>query len=69
MRSALVTSFDPTLDPQAPSDYAIGAILDGLDKIACEMERKWGVGRLRLLVSELLRVRTAVEKSATVAAG
>ena len=53
---------DPTLDPQAPSDYAIRAILDGLDKIACEMERKWGFGRLRLLVSELLRAKFDAQK-------
>src|SRR5512134_2589645 len=62
MRSALVTSFDPSTDPQAPSDYAIRAILDGLDHVAAEMERKWGVGRLRLLVSDLLRARFDAQK-------
>ena len=53
---------DPTTDPQAPSDYAIRAIIDGLDQVACEMERKWGVGRLRLLVSELLRAKFDAQK-------
>jgi hypothetical protein len=31
------------------------AHLDGVDALAVEMERKWGVGRLRLLVSPELR--------------
>jgi len=41
----------------APSAYRIRAIVDGLDEVAHAMERKWGVGRLRLLVSDLLRAR------------
>ena len=32
MRSALVTSFDPATDPQAPSDSAIRAILDAVHR-------------------------------------
>ena len=44
-------------DAMAPSEYAIRAILDGLDPVAHEMERKWGVGRLRLLVDDSLRAR------------
>lgn len=35
----------------------IKAALDGLDFIAAEMERKWGIGRLRLLVGDELRAR------------
>lgn len=35
----------------------IRAIVDGLDHLAYQMEQKWGVGRLRLLVSNDLRVR------------
>lgn len=31
------------------------ALVDGVDHLAVEMERKWGVGRLRLLVSPDLR--------------
>ena len=45
------------LDPQAPPDHLIRSILDGLDHVAGEFERKWGVGRLRLLVSDLLRAK------------
>ena len=62
MRSALVTSFDPATYSQAPSDYAIRAVLDGLDHAAAEMERKWGAGRLRLLVSDLLRAKFDAQK-------
>jgi hypothetical protein len=46
-----------TVDLQAPSDYLIRAALDGVNHVASEMERKWGVGRLRLLVSDLLRAK------------
>jgi hypothetical protein len=53
---------DPALDPLAPSDYAIRAILDGLVDVALAMERSWGVGRLRLLVSDLLRAKFDVQK-------
>jgi hypothetical protein len=53
---------DPATDPMAPSDYAIRAIIDGLDQVGVEMERKWGVGRLRLLVSDLLRAKFDAQK-------
>ena len=53
---------DPATDSQAPSKYAIRAIIDGLDQVAFEMERKWGVGRLRLLVSDLLRAKFDAQK-------
>ena len=53
---------DPSLDPMAPPEYAIRAILDGLDHIAVTMERSWGVGRLRLLVSDLLRAKFDAQK-------
>jgi hypothetical protein len=46
----------------APPEYAIRAILDGLDHIALAMERTWGVGRLRLLVSDLLRAKFDAQK-------
>jgi hypothetical protein len=36
---------------------AIKAALDRLDHTAHELERKWGVGRLRMLVDDLLRAR------------
>jgi hypothetical protein len=62
MRPISAAILDPATDPQAPSDYAIRAIIDGLDQVAVEMERKWGVGRLRLLVSDLLRARFDAQK-------
>ncbi len=62
MRRAAMRSIDPATDPMAPSHYAIRAVLDGLDQVALEMERKWGVGRLRLLVSDLLRAKFDAQK-------
>jgi hypothetical protein len=44
-------------DPMAPPELVIKAILDGVDAIARQMERKWGVGRLRLLVDDVLRIK------------
>lgn len=38
------------------------AALDALDHVAAGMERKWGVGRLRLLVDDGLRVRFDAQK-------
>jgi hypothetical protein len=46
----------------APPEYAIRAIIDGLDDVALTMERTWGVGRLRLLVSDLLRAKFDAQK-------
>jgi hypothetical protein len=48
---------DLTRHPMAPPELMIKAILDGLDEIARQMERKWGVGRLRLMVSDVLRIK------------
>ena len=53
---------DPLDDSVAPSAYRIQAMVDGLDQVALAMERKWGVGRLRLLVSDLLRARFDEQK-------
>ena len=53
----LDTPFDPATSPSAPGEYRIRALLDGLDRCAAEMDRVWGVGRLRLLVSEPLRAK------------
>lgn len=41
----------------APAGHFQKAITDGVDFIATEMERKWGIGRLRLLVNDDLRSR------------
>lgn len=38
-----------------PEYDAIQAVIDGVDQVAQQMERKWGVGRLELLVSDELR--------------
>ena len=48
------STIDVGSDPMAPPAYRIQAMIDGLDQVAHAMERKWGVGRLRLLVSDLL---------------
>ena len=48
---------DPTLHPLAPAAYRIRAMVEGVDQLAHAMERKWGVGRLRLLVADSLRAR------------
>ena len=50
-----MNNMNVAFDHQAPSDYVVRAIIDGVDQVALEMERKWGVGRLRLLVSDFLR--------------
>lgn len=52
--------------------YRIQAMVDGLDQVATTMERKWGIGRLRLLVSDFLRAKFDEQKDrldAAVAAG
>ena len=41
----------------APAGHLQQAVIDGVDFIAASMERKWGIGRLRLLVDENLRAR------------
>ena len=37
-------------------------MVEGVDQVAVAMERKWGVGRLRLLVSDLLRAKFDEQK-------
>ena len=54
---------DLTRDPMAPPELVIQAILDGLDETARQMEQKWGVGRLRLLVSDFLRMKFDAQKA------
>ena len=53
---------DPVTEAMAPSAYRIEAMVDGLDQVALAMERKWGVGRLRLLVSDFLRAKFDEQK-------
>lgn len=52
----------PITDAMAPPAYRIQAMVDGLDQVATAMERKWGVGRLRLLVSDFLRAKFDEQK-------
>jgi len=52
----------PIAEAMAPSAYRIQAMVDGLDQVALAMERKWGVGRLRLLVSDFLRAKFDEQK-------
>jgi hypothetical protein len=54
--------YDPALHKQAmnmmaPHEYVVHSLTDGVDAVAKEMERKWGVDRLRLLVNDLLRAK------------
>ncbi len=58
----LAAALSPTADAMAPQAYRIRSMVDGLDRLAVVMERKWGVGRLRLLVPELLRARFDEQK-------
>lgn len=52
-----VVDLPPSWQRQA-STYVVGrAYTDGADHLAHEMERKWGCGRLRLLVDNELRAR------------
>jgi hypothetical protein len=50
-------TFDPATSPSAPGAYRMQAMVDGLEQVAAEMDRVWGVGRLRLLVSDVLRAK------------
>jgi len=52
----------PEAEAMAPSAYRIRSMVDGLDQVALAMERKWGVGRLRLLVSDFLRAKFDEQK-------
>jgi hypothetical protein len=51
--------------PSPPtSDFGIAqAVIDGLDETAQQMELKWGVRRLRLLVDDDLRMRFDAQKA------
>lgn len=52
----------PVTETLAPVEYRIQSMVDGLDQLASSMERKWGIGRLRLLVSDLLRAKFDEQK-------
>jgi hypothetical protein len=70
--SRAVRKLSPATEALAPPAYRIQAMVDGLDQLALAMERKWGVGRLRLLVSDFLRAKFDEQKDrfdAAIAAG
>jgi hypothetical protein len=52
-----------TSDPMAPPELVVKAILDGVDAIVRQIEGKWGVGRLRLLVGDALRIKFDAQKA------
>jgi len=56
------TKTAPAVGVYSSETYRIQAMVDGLDQVALAMERKWGVDRLRLLVSDLLRARFDEQK-------
>jgi hypothetical protein len=58
----LVPKLAPITEALAPSTYRIQAMVEGLDQVAIAMERKWGVDRLRLLVSDYLRAKFDEQK-------
>jgi len=63
---------DPMTEVMSSSAYRIQAMVEGLDQVAVAMERKWGVGRLRLIVSDFLRAKFDEQKDrldAAIAAG
>ena len=45
------------VDMQAPANCRLRQVLESAEAAKRSMNRKWGVGRLRLLVSDLLRVK------------
>lgn len=52
----------PETEVMSSSAYRIQAMVDGLDQVALTMERKWGIDRLRLLVSDFLRAKFDEQK-------
>jgi hypothetical protein len=53
---------DPVTETLSSEAYRIQAMVDGLDQVAVAMERKWGIGRLRLIVSDFLRAKFDEQK-------
>ena len=62
MVKPVTRKIDPAADVYSSDSYRIQAMVEGLDQVAIAMERKWGVGRLRLLVSDLLRAKFDEQK-------
>lgn len=47
----------PMSDNATPNEYYINQLLDRLDTVACEVESRWGVMRLELLVSHEMNLK------------
>ena len=62
-RGSVRSVFGLASDPAAPPELVIKAILDGVHVLARQMEGKWGVGRLRLLVGDALRIKFDAQKA------
>ncbi len=56
------SKLNPETEAMSSSAYRIQAMVEGLDQVAVAMERKWGVGRLRLIVSDFLRAKFDEQK-------
>jgi hypothetical protein len=61
-------SVDRSRDPAVMAELIVQAVIEGLDETARQMELKWGVGRLRLMVDKDFRMRFDAQKAALVAA-
>jgi hypothetical protein len=53
---------DPMTEAMSSSSYRIQAMVEGVDQVAIAAERKWGIGRLRLIVSDFLRAKFDEQK-------
>ena len=52
----------PATEAMSSETYRVQAMVEGLDQVAIAMERKWGVDRLRLIVSDSLRAKFDEQK-------
>src|SRR6476620_9931273 len=53
---------DHAIEAMSSETYRVQAMVEGLDQVAIAMERKWGVDRLRLIVSDFLRAKFDEQK-------
>ncbi len=72
MRRLRDSGFDLATSTSAPEALRIRSMVEGLAEVASAVERRWGVGRLRQLASDPLRLRFDEQQSrvdAAVASG
>jgi hypothetical protein len=60
--SRLGRKLGPMTEAMSSSGYRIQAMVEGLDQVAIAMERKWGLDRLRVIVSDCLRAKFDEQK-------